>query len=132
MDATTSRDVDGIPITPTGAPDYDAWLEPPDMTTSPTCTIEFRFSGERSSLTVRGDLEADALPALSVQIDQVVATPCTDVLLDLGAVRTLDAFACRALARLHHHVAARGGRMTILCSAAPLRRRLALYGLEAS
>lgn len=133
MGVTTNRDIDHI-IAPTGAPApaYEAWLGSPERMSSPRCSVEFRFSGERTSLKVRGDLDADSLPALSTQIDQVVCTPCREVVLDLTAARSLDALACRVVVGLHHYVTARGGELTVLCEAPALRRRLALYRLPVS
>jgi anti-anti-sigma factor len=100
--------------------------EPPTL-----CEVELATSDLGSALSIRGVLDADSLPALSAQLDQLQCTSCEHVLLDVASVSVLDHAGCNAIAGLAHYVSGRGGRLIIRCGPGAIRGLLVSTGLGA-
>lgn len=83
------------------------------------------------TLTVRGALDARAMPALATQFDLLQCTPCEEAVLDLCDVTVVDCVGLNAVAGLSHYVAGRGGILRIRCRPGAIRGLLVSTGLGA-
>jgi anti-anti-sigma factor len=64
-------------------------------------------------LTFSGELNRTSIAALEVQIDQIGCSECSDVVLDVFALRKLDSVGTRVLIGLDHYVRALGAALAI-------------------
>jgi len=64
-------------------------------------------------LTVRGSLDINSAPALSEEIDRIVATKPTKVVVELGALDLIDSSGVAALVKLYKNVRSAGGAVTM-------------------
>lgn len=76
--------------------------------------VVFRHVGQVSILALTGDLERGSVAILEAEVDRLGRTPCKQVVLDLGRLDGVDETGCRVLTGLHHYIAARGGRLTVV------------------
>lgn len=76
-----------------------------------------RSDANRSSddvkLTIRGSLDINSAPALSDEIDKIVATRPPRVVVDLAALDLIDSSGVAALVKLYKGVRATGGALKI-------------------
>ncbi|MGH9082704.1 MAG: STAS domain-containing protein, partial [Acidimicrobiales bacterium] len=91
-------------------------LSKEEATGGPACElhVEVRHLGTVCVIHTRGVLHTDTLRAVQVQIDRLGRTPCRHVVLDLAGMVAVDDAGARLLTGLHHYVAGRGGRLTVV------------------
>jgi anti-anti-sigma factor len=76
--------------------------------------VEFKTSGQTSTLALWGMLCGTSIAALEAQVDQLGSTPCEAVVVDLRHLQALDRSGARMLLGLYHYVTARGGRYRVV------------------
>lgn len=75
--------------------------------------FETNRSNEGTTLVVRGSLDINSAPALSEEIDKIVATRPAKVVVDLAPLDLIDSSGVAALVKLYKGVRNTGGAMTI-------------------
>jgi anti-sigma B factor antagonist len=75
--------------------------------------FEVNRSNEATTLVVRGSLDINSAPALSEEIDKIVAARPPKVLVDLATLDLIDSSGVAALVKLYKGVRNNGGAMTI-------------------
>ncbi|WP_306921670.1 STAS domain-containing protein [Streptomyces luteogriseus] len=78
--------------------------------------------GTTHVVTLRGDLDLLAAPALRARRDMLTAGPCPDLVLDLRPVSFIDCSGLGVLCRVRNRVRARHGRLRLVTGSASLRR----------
>ncbi|HEX7836108.1 MAG TPA: STAS domain-containing protein [Kofleriaceae bacterium] len=76
--------------------------------------FEVNRSNEGTTLVVRGSLDINSAPALSEEIDKIVAARPAKVLVDLATLDLIDSSGVAALVKLYKNVRNGGGAMTIV------------------
>ncbi len=66
-----------------------------------------------TQLTIRGSLDINSAPALAEEIDRIVATKPSKVIVDLGPLDLIDSSGVAALVKLYKGVRGAGGTITI-------------------
>jgi anti-sigma B factor antagonist len=75
--------------------------------------FETTQSGSETKLAVRGSLDINSAPALAEEIDKIIASHPTKVLVDLGGLDLIDSSGVAALVKLYKGIRAAGGAVTI-------------------
>ena len=75
--------------------------------------FEVNRSHEGTTLVVRGSLDINSAPALSEEIDKIVAARPARVVVDLATLDLIDSSGVAALVKLYKGMRASGGAMTI-------------------
>ena len=70
-------------------------------------------TNDETKLTVRRSLDINSAPALADEIDKIVATRPTKVVVDLGELDLIDSSGVAALVKLYKGVRSGGGAITI-------------------
>lgn len=89
-----------------------------------TLAVSFRHVGPVSVLAMEGALHAGTVSAIEAQVDRLGRTPCHQVVLDLAGLGALDDAGVRVLTGLHHYIAGRGGRLTVIGASPSVSRAL--------
>jgi anti-anti-sigma factor len=89
----------------------DSWLR-----------VEMRTSARSCTLLISGALCGNSIAALDAQVDQLGATPCEMVVVDLQHLSSIDDRGARVLAGLRHYVEARGGIYRIVGACSQVQR----------
>jgi anti-sigma B factor antagonist len=74
---------------------------------------EVQKTTAETKLTIRGSLDINTAPALSEEIDRIVATKPTKVHVDLAALDLIDSSGVAALVKLYKGVRSAGGAVAI-------------------
>ncbi|BCL24696.1 STAS domain-containing protein [Streptomyces tuirus] len=80
-------------------------------------------------VTLRGELDLFAAPALRARLDMLSAGPCPDLVLDLRPVSFIDCSGLGVLCRVRNRVSARQGRLRLVTDSTSLRRVLRYTGM---
>ncbi|GAQ60424.1 STAS domain-containing protein [Streptomyces scabiei] len=80
-------------------------------------------------LTLHGELDLLAVPALSAALDALTAVPRPDVVVDLRPVSFVDCSGLGVLCRAHNRTRARKGRLRLVTRGSACRRLLRCTGL---
>src|SRR3954470_16351922 len=75
--------------------------------------FEVNRSNDDTTLMVRGSLDINSAPALSEEIDRIVASRPTKVIVDLSMLDLIDSSGVAALVKLYKGVRNTNGLMTI-------------------
>ena len=75
--------------------------------------FEVNRSNDEMTLVVRGSLDINSAPALAEEIDKIVATRPSKVVVDLSMLDLIDSSGVAALVKLYKGVRASGGNVTI-------------------
>jgi anti-sigma B factor antagonist len=75
--------------------------------------FEVNRSNDEMTLVVRGSLDINSAPALAEEIDKIVATRPTKVVVDLSMLDLIDSSGVAALVKLYKGVRNASGAMTI-------------------
>ena len=75
--------------------------------------FEVKSIDDETTLVVRGSLDINSAPALSEEIDRIVATRPAKVVVDLATLDLIDSSGVAALVKLYKGVRNNGGAMTI-------------------
>ena len=75
--------------------------------------FEVQRSTTETRLIVRGSLDINSAPALAEEIDKIVATRPSKVVVDLSMLDLIDSSGVAALVKLYKGVRNAGGAMTI-------------------
>jgi anti-sigma B factor antagonist len=75
--------------------------------------FEVNRSNDDTTLMVRGSLDINSAPALSEEIDRIVASRPTKVVVDLSMLDLIDSSGVAALVKLYKGVRNMNGLMTI-------------------
>src|SRR5690242_2031296 len=75
--------------------------------------FEVNRSNDGTTLVVRGSLDINSAPALSEEIDKIVAARPAKVVVDLAPLDLIDSSGVAALVKLYKGVRNSGGAMTI-------------------
>lgn len=75
--------------------------------------FEVNRSNDDTTLVVRGSLDINSAPALAEEIDRIVATRPTKVIVDLSMLDLIDSSGVAALVKLYKGVRNTNGLMTI-------------------
>ena len=100
------------------------------MTDLPLFEIEADRSGSHLTLTVHGEFDAAAAPAVIDAFVQHNSPPAELVSIDLSAVSFFDSSGLLSLQRLHQRSTAEGGSFTIVDASPTVTRILQLTGLD--
>ena len=84
-----------------------------EVTRNGTSRGDVNRNGEEVALTVRGSLDINSAPALSEEIDKILATRPTKVVVDLSTLDLIDSSGVGALVKLYKGLRASGGVLTI-------------------
>lgn len=85
--------------------------------------------GAAQVVTLRGELDLLAAPALRARLDMLTAGPCPDLVLDLRPVSFIDCSGLGVLCRVRNRVRARQGRLRLVTDSTSLRRVLRHTGM---
>ncbi|WP_435811998.1 STAS domain-containing protein [Streptomyces massasporeus] len=85
--------------------------------------------GAAQVVTLRGELDLLAAPALRARLDMLTAGPCPDLVLDLRPVSFIDCTGQGVLCRVRNRVSARQGRLRLVTDSTSLRRVLRHTGM---
>ncbi|GHF32384.1 anti-sigma B factor antagonist [Amycolatopsis bartoniae] len=96
----------------------------------PGLTLSSREEGGRRVVTVGGELDLCTAPQLSQALQAQLDEAARTVVVDLGEVSFLGAAGLAALARAQADAQRRGIGFRVLAEASPVRRYLALAGLN--
>ncbi|MEI5525631.1 STAS domain-containing protein [Streptomyces brasiliscabiei] len=80
-------------------------------------------------LTLHGELDLLAVPALSAALDDLTAVPRPDVVVDLRPVSFIDCSGLGVLCRARNRTRARQGRLRMVTRGSAFRRLLRCTGL---
>ncbi|MCK8437599.1 STAS domain-containing protein [Streptomyces sp. D2-8] len=80
-------------------------------------------------MTLHGELDLLAAPALRDRLDMLTAGPCPDLVLDLRPVSFIDCAGLGVLCLVRNRVRARHGRLRLVTGSASLRRVLRHTGM---
>jgi anti-sigma B factor antagonist len=75
--------------------------------------FDVQRTSDETKLTIRRSLDINSAPALSEEIDKIVATRPARVVVDLGALDLIDSSGVAALVKLYKGVRGGGGAITI-------------------
>ena len=75
--------------------------------------FEVNHSNDEMTLVVRGSLDINSAPALAEEIDKIVATRPSKVVVDLSMLDLIDSSGVAALVKLYKGVRNASGAMTI-------------------
>jgi anti-sigma B factor antagonist len=75
--------------------------------------FEVNRSNDETTLVVRGSLDINSAPALAEEIDKIVATRPSKVVVDLSMLDLIDSSGVAALVKLYKGVRNASGAMTI-------------------
>jgi len=75
--------------------------------------FDVQRTSDETKLTIRRSLDINSAPALADQIDKIVATKPTRVLVDLSELDLIDSSGVAALVKLYKGVRSGGGAITI-------------------
>jgi len=75
--------------------------------------FEVQHTGDDTRLTIRGSLDINSAPALSEEIDKIIATHPPTVTVDLAGLDLIDSSGVAALVKLYKNVRANGGTIAI-------------------
>jgi anti-sigma B factor antagonist len=78
-----------------------------------TKPFEVQSTNNETRVTVRGSLDINSAPALSEEIDRVVATKPPRVLVDLSSLDLIDSSGVAALVKLYKGIRGSGGQVSI-------------------
>lgn len=78
-----------------------------------TPSFEVTRTIQATTLVVRGSLDINTAPALSEEIDKIVATKPARVVCDLSALDLIDSSGVGALVKLYKNVRAHGGKLEL-------------------
>ena len=78
-----------------------------------TAPFDVSRNGNEATLVIRGSLDINTAPALGEEIDRLVATRPTKVLVDLAGLDLIDSSGVAALVKLYKAVRAASGQVTI-------------------
>lgn len=76
--------------------------------------VELRSDETSCTLILSGALCGTSIAALEAQVDQLGATPCDQVVVDVSGLTEVDSVGASVLLGLSHYVAARGGELKIV------------------
>lgn len=79
----------------------------------PTPPFDVQRNNAATTLTIRGSLDINSAPQLAEEIDKIVATKPTRVLVDLSGLDLIDSSGVAALVKLYKGVRGVGGGVTI-------------------
>ena len=79
----------------------------------PIPAYDVHRSDAETKLTVRGSLDINTAPQLAEEIDRIVATKPTKVVVDLSALELIDSSGVAALVKLYKGVRGHGGAIAI-------------------
>ena len=75
--------------------------------------FEVKSVDDETTVVVRGSLDINSAPALSEEIDRIVATRPARVVVDLATLDLIDSSGVAALVKLYKGVRANGGNVRI-------------------
>ncbi|MBE4733537.1 STAS domain-containing protein [Streptomyces caniscabiei] len=81
-------------------------------------------------VTLHGELDLPAVPALSAALDDLTAVPRPDLVLDLRSVTFVDCSGLGVLCRAKSRIRGRHGRLRLVTRASAFRRLLRCTGLS--
>ncbi len=79
----------------------------------PIPAFDVQRNNAATTLTIRGSLDINTAPQLAEEIDRIVATKPTRVLVDLSGLDLIDSSGVAALVKLYKGVRGVGGAVTI-------------------
>jgi anti-sigma B factor antagonist len=88
------------------------------------------YGDDPIGIAVRGEIDLDSAPKLSDAMGELVQRGYQQVALDLGAVEFMDSTGIRVLVDMHERLRDTGGELVLQAASAPVRRVLALTGLD--
>jgi anti-anti-sigma factor len=88
------------------------------------------YGDDPIGIAVRGEIDLDSAPKLAAAIGELVQRGNQRVALDLGAVEFMDSTGIRVLVDMHERLRDAGGELVLQAASAPVRRVLALTGLD--
>jgi anti-sigma B factor antagonist len=74
---------------------------------------EIQSSASETTITIRGSLDINTAPSLGEEIDKLVATKPSRVMVNLGGLDLIDSSGVAALVKLYKGVRGVGGAVTI-------------------
>jgi anti-sigma B factor antagonist len=75
--------------------------------------FDISISATETKLVIRGSLDINSAPALGEEVDRIVATKPTKVLVDLEPLELIDSSGVAALVKLYKGVRGGGGTVTM-------------------
>jgi anti-sigma B factor antagonist len=79
----------------------------------PSPAFDIQRTGQEATLTVRGSLDINTAPQLGEEIDRLLATKPSRVMVDLSGLDLIDSSGVAALVKLYKGVRSAGGNVTI-------------------
>ena len=80
----------------------------------PRLTVRLETTPGVCRLILSGELCGSSIAALDAQVDQLGATPCDEVIVDISRLDSIDERGAGVLVGLRHYVEARGGTYAIV------------------
>ena len=99
-----------------------------DRDGSPPLTVLESRAGPRVVLTVNGEVDLASCDGLRAALDGAAGSAATEIWLDLTHVGFMDSTGLRVLVEAHRQLNGRG--FTVICPEGPVRRVIAVSGLD--
>jgi anti-sigma B factor antagonist len=88
------------------------------------------YGDDPVGIAVRGEIDLASAPSLSEAIAELIQRGYRDVALDLGAVEFMDSSGIKVLVEMRQRLQDAGGQLVIQAVSTPVRRVLAVTGLD--
>ena len=98
--------------------------------TGPGVVGAHRVAGGTTVVSLQGEIDVLAVPALSERLDAHTAHPHPDLVVDLRLVTFIDCAGLGVLCRARNRTLARQGRLRLITESANFRRILRITGLS--
>ena len=103
--------------------------DPSTTTSLDQLTVVVDRSVEPPSIALTGELDPHTAPLLQAEIDQLLETSGTDLVLDLSELGFVDSSGLRVLISAQHQLAEQGGTLVLRTPSETVRRLLEITGL---
>jgi anti-sigma B factor antagonist len=101
----------------------------PTTTSLDQLTVVVDRGAQPPTIALAGELDPHTAPLLQAEIDGVLDTEGTDLVLDLSELGFVDSSGLRVLISAQHQLAAQGGTLVLRAPSETVRRLLEITGL---
>jgi anti-sigma B factor antagonist len=100
-----------------------------EQVVGPDLVLTTETEGDRTVITIKGELDAYTAPAVEEQISKLMSERALDLVLDLSQTGFLDSSGLRAILTAHRRLESEQGALTLRSPSEPVVRLLEITGL---
>ena len=100
-----------------------------EQVVGPDLVLTTETDGDRTVITIKGELDAYTAPAVEEQISKLISDRSRDIVLDLSQTGFLDSSGLRAILTAHRRLDGEEGSLTLRAPSEPVTRLLEITGL---